>query len=273
MKTFMHGSRIASVLITVAALVLAGLGGSARAATTPAITSGGGVTTVTARLSDDMHISLDRYSVPAGTVRFLVTNAGRSTHELVVLKTDLAADQLVADPDQAGKVEEEVHMGETGDVAGGLFSGLQLQLGPGNYVLICNEIGHYMGGMHVAFTVYQPLVNVSLDDHMTITLDRTTIYAGPIVFGVTNGGAMVHEFVVLQTNTRPEALEPNPDEAGKIIEEGNIGEIDGVAAGRFSGLALDLTPGTYLLICNEPGHFAAGMYVEFTVIDSPGGDE
>jgi uncharacterized cupredoxin-like copper-binding protein len=272
-KTFMRRSRIASVLVTVAALALAGLGGSASAATAPAISVGGGVTIVNATLSDGMHISLDRYSVPAGTVRFLVTNAGQTTHELVVLKTDLPADQLVADPDEAGKVEEQVHMGETGDIAGGRFSGLELQLGPGNYVIICNELGHYMAGMRIAFTVYQPFVNVSLDDHMTITLDRTTIYAGPIVFAVSNRGEVIHEFVVLQTSTSPDAMQPDPDEAGKIIEEANIGEIDGVPAGRFSGLALDLAPGTYLLICNEPGHFAAGMYVQFTVLASPGGDE
>lgn len=272
MKTFTRRSRFASVLVAVAALALSSLGGAASAATAPAI-PGNGVTIVNASLTDGMHITLDRYSVPAGMVRFLVTNAGQSTHELVVLKTDLAADQLVPNPDEAGKVEEDVHMGETGDVAGGRFSGLEVQLGPGSYVIICNEPGHYMAGMRVAFTVYQPFVNVSLDDHMAITLDRTTIYAGPIVFAVSNRGAIVHEFVVLQTSTQPSEMQPDPEEAGKIIEENNIGEIDGVAAGRFSGLALDLAPGTYLLICNEPGHFAAGMYVQFTVVAAPGGDE
>lgn len=272
MKIFSHRSRGAMVLAIAGALALAGLGGSASATSAPA-TAGDNVAIVNASLSDGMHITLDRYSVPAGTVRFLVTNAGQSEHELVVLKTDLPADQLVASPDEAGKVEEQIHMGETGDIPGGRFTGLQLQLGPGSYVIICNEVGHYMAGMHVAFTVYQPAVNVTLDDHMAITLDRSTIYAGSILFAVTNAGAIEHEFVILKTDQTPDQLEPNLDEPGKVAEDANIGEIDGIVASRFSGLAMDLEPGTYMLICNEPGHFAAGMHTEFTVLPLPAGDE
>lgn len=272
MKTLLQRSRIASVLVIGAVLAFAGLGGSANAGAASAA-SDDGVTIVKATLSDTMQITLDRYSVPAGQVRFLVTNAGHSTHELVVLKTDLAPDQLLPNPDEPGKVEEQVHMGETGDVDGTRFSGLQLELGPGSYVIICNEPGHYMAGMRVAFTVYQPTVNVSLDDHMAITLDRSAIYAGPVLFAVTNRGAAIHEFVVLKTDTAPEDMQADPEEVGKIVEEGNIGEIDGVNAGRFSALQLDLAPGNYVLICNEPGHFAAGMHLQITVLAAPGGDE
>ena len=185
MNTLSHRARIASVLVIGGILAMAGLGGTAQAGAAPTA-SDDSVTIVKATLSDSMQITLDRYSVPAGQVRFLVTNAGHSTHELVVLKTDLAADQLVANPDEPGKVEEQVHMGETGDIDGTRFNGLQLELGPGSYVIICNEPGHYMAGMRVAFTVYQPTVNVSLDDHMAITLDRSTVYAGRVLFAVTN---------------------------------------------------------------------------------------
>jgi len=272
MKTLLHRSRIASVLVIGSVLAFAGFGGTANAGSAPTA-SDDGVTIVKATLSDTMQITLDKYSVPAGQVRFLVTNGGRSTHELVVLKTDLAADQLVPNPDEPGKVVEEVHMGETGDVDGTRFSGLQVELGPGNYVIICNEPGHYMAGMHVAFTVYQPTVNVTLDDHMAITLDRSTIYGGNILFAVTNRGAALHEFVVLRTDTDPADMQADPEEVGKIIEEGNIGEIDGVDPSRFSALELDLTPGNYLLICNEPGHFAAGMHLQLTVLPEPAGDE
>ncbi|HLZ47335.1 MAG TPA: hypothetical protein VKR80_01640 [Candidatus Limnocylindria bacterium] len=41
----------------------------------------------------------------------------------------------------------------------------------------------------------------------------------------------------------------------------------------FSALQLDLTPGNYVLICNEPGHFAAGMHLQLTVLAAPAGDE
>lgn len=276
MKTFAgHPRRIAS-LIAALALAQAAIAGSAHAATATDLTRASAitdpVTTVTATLSDSMTITLDRDTVPAGNVLFLVRNAGRLSHELVVLKTDLAANALIPNENEPGKVEEEVHMGETGDIAAGRFNGLQLTLGPGNYVLICNEVGHYMAGMRAAFTVIQPTVNVSLNDNMTITFDRSTIYAGPLVFGVTNRGTAIHEFVVLATNTPAGQIAADPAEAGKVLEEGNIGEVE-VPAGRFSGLSLNLPVGRYLVICNEPGHFAGGMHFELTVLPAPGGDE
>lgn len=264
--------RVASVLIA-AALALAGFGSPANAGiTAPAAAPTRPVTIVTATLFDDMRLTLDRYSVPAGRVIFLVTNAGAIAHELVVLRTDLAADKLLPNPDVAGKVEEQLHMGETGDVAGGRFNGLELLLGPGSYVIICNELGHYAGGMRVAFTVTQPMVNVWLDDTMTINFDQI-IYTGPIVFGVTNRGAVAHEFVVLDTKIAPADMQANPEQPTKVTEDGNIGETGDIPAGRFSGLGLDLAPGVYMVICNEPGHFAAGMHLQLTVLPLPGGDE
>jgi uncharacterized cupredoxin-like copper-binding protein len=38
-------------------------------------------------------------------------------------------------------------------------------------------------------------------------------------------------------------------------------------------LGITLEPGTYMVICNEPGHFAGGMHLELTVLPLPGGDE
>jgi len=266
--------RIASALITGAVLALAGFGGSASAGVATAATSpNDSVTTVTATVGDDMRITLDRYSVPAGNVRFLVTNTGAFTHELVVLKTDRAADQLVANPDEAGKVVEQVHMGETGDISAGRFSGLGLPLGAGHYVILCNEIGHYMAGMHVDFTVTAAVVNVSLDDSMRITLDKNVIYAGPVLFAVSNRGAAIHEFVVLATAVPADMIPFDPEEPTKVSEDTNIGETGDITASRFSGLTLDLAPGVYTVICNEPGHFMAGMHATLIVLDAPSGDE
>jgi uncharacterized cupredoxin-like copper-binding protein len=275
MKAQLNGSiRIASIVFTIAALAVAGFGGSARAeSATPATATNGSVTTVNATVGDDMRITLDRYSAPAGIVRFLVTNTGAITHELVVLKTDLAADQLVADPDQPGKVVEEVHMGETSDISAGRFSGLGLPLGAGHYVILCNEIGHYMAGMHVDFTVTAAVVNVSLNDSMSITLDQNVIYAGPVLFAVSNRGAVIHEFVVLATDVPADMIPVDPAEPTKVSEDTNIGETGDITALRFSGLTLDLAPGVYTVICNEPGHFMAGMHATLTVLPAPGGDE
>jgi len=275
MKAKLTGSiRIASVLITIAALALAGLGGSAKAESTMSATAtNDSFTTVNAIVGDDMRITLDRYSVPAGNVHFLVTNTGAITHELVVLKTDEPANQLAANPEEAGKVIEEIHMGETGDMPAGRFSGLGLSLGAGHYVILCNELGHYMAGMRVDFTVTATVVNVSLDDNMTITLDRNIVYAGPVVFAVSNRGAALHEFVVLATGVSPDLIPFDPEEPTRISEDTNIGETGDVPAFRFSGLGLDLAPGVYTVICNEPGHFTAGMHATLIVLEAPSGDE
>jgi uncharacterized cupredoxin-like copper-binding protein len=99
-------------------------------------------------------IQLDTSSVKAGTLTFEVTNAADNNmkHEMVVLKTDLAADQL---PVKSGQVPESSFkkMGEAEDVAPGKSNRLTLKLPPGHYVLICNKAGHYSQGMHAALTV------------------------------------------------------------------------------------------------------------------------
>jgi uncharacterized cupredoxin-like copper-binding protein len=259
--------RAAGLLVSLALLALP-LGGAARAATAgPAPDDHASLphTIVVATMTDDMRIALDRYSVSPGWVDFLVTNRGKIVHEIVVLKTDLPLAQLPADPDEADKVVEEVHMGEA-EVDAGRFSGTEMLLGPGRYVLICNEPGHYAAGMRTEFWVVQPAVNVALNDNMTISLDRSTVFAGPIVFAVTNAGKITHEFVVFQTDLEADQIPADPNEPGMVDEQWNIGETGDIPAGRFSGLGLTLDPGHYLLICNDPGHFAAGMHISFTVL-------
>ncbi|WP_341319568.1 plastocyanin/azurin family copper-binding protein [Paraburkholderia sp. IMGN_8] len=99
-------------------------------------------------------IQLDMSRVKAGTVMFEVSNAPDSaqTHELVVLKTDLAADKL---PVKNGKVPESQFkkMGEVEDMAPGKGKRMTLKLAPGRYVLICNKPGHYAMGMHTSLVV------------------------------------------------------------------------------------------------------------------------
>ncbi len=108
--------------------------------------------TVTATLKDT-GISLDKSTVPAGAVTFVVKNVGTITHELVVIRTDVAIDKIPADPDEAGKVSEDGSKGESGDLDKGVSNTFTLNLDPGKYVLICNEVGHYAMGMRIALTV------------------------------------------------------------------------------------------------------------------------
>ena len=43
------------------------------------------------------------------------------------------------------------------------------------------------------------------------------------------------------------------------------GSGEGVAPGASSWVTLTLAPGRYELVCNFPGHYAAGMYTQLTV--------
>src|SRR6266568_4290677 len=94
-------------MLAVAALV------TGCAAATPA--KGG---TVHATLTE-MKIVLDRSSVPAGPITFVVKNNGTLEHELVVIQTEAADDKLAPDVEAAGKMDETGNVGETGEVKPG----------------------------------------------------------------------------------------------------------------------------------------------------------
>src|SRR6266536_1904991 len=121
---------------------------------------GGGGNSVVATLSN-FKIDLDKGSASSGEVTFNIKNDGPSVHEFVVLKTDIAPDQLPTTQENGVTIADEEAPGiepidEVEDIASGASADLKVNLQPGNYVLICNipkDGGHYIQGMHTAFTV------------------------------------------------------------------------------------------------------------------------
>jgi uncharacterized cupredoxin-like copper-binding protein len=102
----------------------------------------------------DFAIVVDPGSVSAGEIRFTITNDGPSTHEFVVLRTDLAADALPVEGDEVPEDDPALsNAGEAEDIAAGSTTTLALTLEAGSYVILCNITGHYVAGMHTAFTV------------------------------------------------------------------------------------------------------------------------
>jgi uncharacterized cupredoxin-like copper-binding protein len=100
-----------------------------------------------------------------------------------------------------------------------------------------------------------------------ITLDPGSASAGSLSFEVNNEGPSTHEFVVFATDLAPDALPKGSD--GNVDEEGDgvthIDEIEDIGSGCQASLTLDLDAGNYVMICNLPGHYAAGMHAAFTV--------
>ena len=82
---------------------------------------------------------------------------------------------------------------------------------------------------------------------------------------VRNNGTAVHEFAVLKTNLAQNLIPTDPTQPGKVLEPGLVGRVAGLAPGASASLTLNLSAGSYVLICNEPAHYIAGMHTAFTV--------
>ena len=59
------------------------------------------------------------------------------------------------------------------------------------------------------------------------------------------------------------------DDEGVVDEEGEglelVDEIEDIEGGSSQSLTVNLDAGSYVLICNLPGHYAQGMHAGFTV--------
>lgn len=89
--------------------------------------------------------------------------------------------------------------------------------------------------------------------------------AGRVTFDVADEGKVKHEFVVIRTPKKADALL----EGDEADETGAVDEIEDIEPGAEQRLTLDLKPGHYALICNLPGHYMPdgkpGMLADFTV--------
>jgi uncharacterized cupredoxin-like copper-binding protein len=107
-------------------------------------------------------------------------------------------------------------------------------------------------------------VGVTLRE-MSITLTVTSVPTGSVTFDITNAGTVEHEFVILKTDIAPDALPANLEEPGKAAEIGHVDERDPVT-GTVSLTIDNMRPGWYVLVCNKPGHYIAGMFAALHVL-------
>lgn len=102
---------------------------------------------------------------------------------------------------------------------------------------------------------------------MSLRANVTSVKAGKVTFDVTNlSRSIVHEMIVVAVEN-PNAPLPYDYNTGQIPEKQvkMLGETDEMAPNSEKTITLDLKPGAYLLICNVPGHYAAGMWTPLTV--------
>ena len=134
------------------------------------------------------------------------------------------------------------------------------------HVSVTNMGGPMMGGPGMGGSVRGGM--------MRLTADASAVSHGTVSFVATNLGSINHELVILPlpgnqiVGTRSLSGDSTVDETASIGEASNScasGTGDGIAPGASSWTTVTLAPGRYELVCNLPGHYAAGMYTQLTV--------
>jgi uncharacterized cupredoxin-like copper-binding protein len=104
---------------------------------------------------EPMKIVVDKNTVKAGVMEFVVTNEAIGTdHEMVLVKLPNKNAQIV--PDKSTQRIDEKKLDAMGEVAGlkaGDQGKLKVKLTAGEYVLLCNHKAHYELGMATHLTV------------------------------------------------------------------------------------------------------------------------
>jgi uncharacterized cupredoxin-like copper-binding protein len=86
--------------------------------------------------------------------------------------------------------------------------------------------------------------------------------AGKLTITLDNKGKMPHELVVLKTSAAAGSLSVK---SGRVSESRSVGEVSETAAGATKSTTLKLKAGSYVFVCNIPGHYADGMRGTLTV--------
>ncbi len=109
---------------------------------------------------------------------------------------------------------------------------------------------------------------------MMLHVTPQRVRAGTVSIVAFNHGTVTHELVVLPLAPGASAGTRAVGADNRVSEDGSVGEAsaecgagagEGIAPGDASWVTLALKPGRYELLCNLPGHYAAGMYGELDV--------
>jgi uncharacterized cupredoxin-like copper-binding protein len=125
------------------------------------------------------------------------------------------------------------------------------------------------------FALADGTVNVLLEDAseggnlsgMKMTATPGSVIAGRVTIHATNKSqGLVHEVIIVAPPPNGAPL-PYDDKEGRVIEKKikDLGEVSDLPPGKSGSLTVRLDPGNYLLICNQPNHYKAGMWTKLAV--------
>jgi uncharacterized cupredoxin-like copper-binding protein len=121
-----------------------------------------------------------------------------------------------------------------------------------------------MMGRHM---MAQGMMQSAMMGMMSIRVDRQVIKARKAEFDITNWSrSLVHEVLIVPVDS-PDAPLPYDYGAGQVVEDQDdvLADSSELKPSESKTLEVDLSPGSYLLLCNVPGHYASGMVVPLTV--------
>ena len=241
-----------------------------------------------------VHASEFAFTAPkrasAGTITFRMVNDGKQLHHVAIIRllNGRTANDFMESMKKPGPPPAwTVSVGGPNAVAPGQTTDATLTLEPGNYVLVCfvpspgDPTPHVMKGMISPLTVTPSSakavdvpadVNVRLSDYKFGLSKPLT--AGHHVIRVTNDAAQDHEvlFVKLAPGATTKGLAEWVEAGMKGAPPAMpLGGVTPLSKGRSSTVALDLTPGTYGMVCFLPDvkdgkpHSMHGMTAQFDV--------
>ena len=129
-----------------------------------------------------------------------------------------------------------------------------------------SPVAHATKLQTVAITLQDASTDPSISG-MVIKLDIARVKAGRVTLEAVNRSQnLVHEVLVVPALSEGKEL-PFDAMTNKVVEERvhSLGEIPELKPGAHGKVTLNLKPGTYLLLCNQPGHYKAGMSAKLVV--------
>jgi plastocyanin len=265
----------------------------AATAASPTTAAGGGpISTVSVNAREYAYDAPD--TIPAGLTRIRMQNVGQEDHQAQLLKLNAGVTlpqfqaALQKGPDAALSIAT-AEGGPNAEKAGQASEAVQ-NLQPGQYVFLCfvpapDGVPHLAKGMikPVQVTAASPAPTAQLPSASNTVTGRdflfeglTTLPAGQATITFKNAGTQPHEMTVVKLNPGvtldqlKAALSSSAPPAGPppFTSEGGMG---GISPGETGQTTVNLTAGTYALICNIPDptsgkpHVALGMMSGFSV--------
>ncbi len=124
------------------------------------------------------------------------------------------------------------------------------------------------GMMGQSYSAYPGMMGPTMmTGMMAVRIDHDTIKAGHVSFDVTNWSrAVPHELLIVAVDD-PNASLPYDFDQAKVDEDRVkvLGDTAELQPNMSKIVDVTLAPGSYLLICNVAGHYAAGMATQLVV--------